>query len=147
MNKCKKPKKEIEIMLNGKRLTSFKDPKDLVGIIAKTYAYRIPYLSGEALTNYLIQMKEILEEIADKFGVNCSRTINFIERTIDKKLDRNKLEEFFYNLILGYHKESTLKGFGYIAMEKTEDGARRKLKDFRINPEKTSLTQFSRIND
>ena len=72
------------------------------------------------------------------------RTIKSWERNLDK-MDRDWIIQNYWNFRLRSEKMGLLPGFGYIAMEKTEDGRRRTLKNFCIDPEKTSLSQFARI--
>lgn len=138
-----KNKKEMSLIVNDINVISFDDGKDLPGIIAELFAHKIKYASLEALQEYLIQIKEMLIEAQEEFGIKHNRTIKFIHNAIERNMDRETMTTYFYDLILRFHKESTLPGFGYIAMEKTEDGARRQLKNFRINPEKTSTTLFA----
>lgn len=135
-------KKEINLIVNKRFQTKITDAKELLGVLSEIFIKRLEYCSMEVMREYLILCKDLLIDMKNVFEIKTDRMVDYLEKILKREMSREQIIALFYDLILKYHGEGNLHGYGYITMEKTERGSRRTTGNFNLNPERQSLTVF-----
>jgi hypothetical protein len=115
-------------------------PTRIVGQILFCFSSRMGYYSADGLKSMIETAADTAAEyLTLKRSVLLHRQIMGMRHFIKTHDDKDELLKFIFEQILIAECLPTLPGFGYVAMEKNEEGRRRIKGNFMINPEKTSI--------
>ena len=119
-----------------------KDIHKVLGIIFERFMPKLTYMSFENVKGFLLQTAELIDEARvtlKRGGTQVFRQLRGIRTRVERAKTKQELMEYIYNTILTCEGLNTLSGFGYVAFEKSEEGARKIKARFMIDPEKTSV--------
>ncbi len=143
MAERKKPE-PIRIIFNGQEeySTEVDALYKVTGKLMVKFAPKFEYMSLEAIKEMLVVVMDMIQEASVLFkkgGVHTSRHLKSLATQIKHCKTKDELIIYIYNQFLLAEGLNTLPGFGFVKMEKNEEGRRTIKGNFHIDPEKTSI--------
>jgi len=115
-------------------------PTRIMGQIFYCFIKRLNYYSIDGVKDVILGAADVAEGFLQyKKSSLLQRQIMGVRAMVKRTEDKDDLIRFIFDQILVSECLATLPGFGFVAMEKNEEGRRRIKGNFLINPEKTSI--------